>query len=136
MLSNEEEEFIRQELKYQFLGYFFEKMFFHGAVHDYRYGMFNHSKFLSCDFSDTILASTDFSNAMLVNCNFENADFRFSSLAGANIKGSKFDNCILSGTTLPDGFCSNVNEEQMEHLKKLLQAADEGSASMDGGVKE
>ena len=99
-------------------------------------GMFNHSKFLSCDFSDTILASTDFSNAMLVNCNFENADFRFSSLAGANIKGSKFDNCILSGTTLPDGFCSNVNEEQMEHLKKLLQVADEGSASMDGGVKE
>ena len=55
---------------------------------DLRYGMFNHSKFLSCDFSDTILASTDFSNAMLVNCNFENADFRFSSLAGANIKGS------------------------------------------------
>ena len=48
---------------------------------DLRYGMFNHSKFLSCNFSDTVLVSTDFSNARLTNCNFENADFRFSSLA-------------------------------------------------------
>lgn len=36
MQSNEEEEFIQQELKYQFLGYFFEKMFLCGAVYDYQ----------------------------------------------------------------------------------------------------
>lgn len=217
MVSHEEEEFIQQELKYQFLGCFFEKMFVNGAIHDYhydgkrnlyqenvnvlkcvvqiyrhiyepyvvrgkkrlewffnagsemndmeglpflfkpvfirtpvtiasdycipvagyanfnlydmkkadlRYGMFNHSKFLSCNFSDTVLVSTDFSNARLTNCNFENADFRFSSLAGANITGCRFDNCSLAGTTLPDGFCSDVQEEQMEHIKQLLQKAD------------
>ena len=32
-----EEAFILQELKYQFLGCFFEKMFIHGAVHEYHY---------------------------------------------------------------------------------------------------
>lgn len=217
MVSHEEEEFIQQELKYQFLGCFFEKMFVNGAIHDYhydgkrnlyqenvnvlkcvvqiyrhiyepyvvrgkkrlewffnagsemndmeglpflfkpvfirtpvtiasdygipvagyanfylydmkkadlRYGMFNYSKFLSCNFSDTVLVSTDFSNARLTNCNFENADFRFSSLAGANITGCRFDNCSLAGTTLPDGFCSDVQEEQMEHIKQLLQKED------------
>lgn len=91
---------------------------------DLRYGMFNHSKFLSCNFSDTVLVSTDFSNARLTNYNFENADFRFFSLAGANITGCRFDNCGLAGTTLPDGFCSDVQEEQMEHIKQLLQKAD------------
>lgn len=214
MLSHEEEDFIQQELKYQFLGYFFEKMFVHGAIDAYeydgqrslyqenlnilkctvqiyrhiyepyvvkgkkrlewffnaesemndmeglpflfrpvfirtpvtispeycipvagyanfnlfdmkkadlRYGMFQYSKFLGCDFSDTVLVSTDFSNADLRNCNFENADFRFSSLSGADITGSRFDNCCLVGTTLPDGFCSEVQEEQMAHLNGLKQ---------------
>ena len=36
-LNKKEEEFIRQELKYQFLAYFFEKMFIHGAVPSYSY---------------------------------------------------------------------------------------------------
>lgn len=72
---------------------------------------------LSCNFSDTVLASTDFSNAKLTNCNIENADFRLSSLDGANITGCRFDNCSLAGTTLPDGFCSDVQEKQMEHIK-------------------
>lgn len=217
MRYQEEDEFIKQELKYQFLGCFFEKMFIHGAIDDYhydgkrsmyqeninvlkctvqiyrhiyepyvaegkkrlewffnagsemndmeslpflfkpvfirtpvtvsedycipvagyanfnlydmkkadlRYGMFNYSKFLGCDFSDTVLVSTDFSNAILRDCNFENADFRFSSLLGADIKNSRFENCSLVGTTLPDGFCSDVQEEQMQHLQMLLQAED------------
>lgn len=213
MNFKKEEEFICQELKYQFLAYFFEKMFIHGAIPSYsydrkrnllqeninvlrcivqiyrhiyepyiqcgrkrlewffnlrsemnemealpslfepvfirtpvtisteynipvagytnfnlydmkkadlRYGMFNSSKFLSCNFSNTILVSTDFSNAVLKNCNFSNADFRFSSLHGADIKGCKFDNCNLSGTILPDGFCSEIEGEQLEHIKKFL----------------
>ena len=93
---------------------------------DLRYGMFNHSKFLSCNFSDTILVSTDFSGAVLRNCRFTNADFRHSSLAGADITGSSFENCSLSGTTLPDGLCSDVEEEQRDLLTALLQRREEG----------
>lgn len=208
-----EEEFLQLELKYQFLSYFFEKMFIHGAIREYtydgtrnlfqeninvlkcvvqiyrhiyepyvlngkkrvewfinmtselnemeglpylfkpvfirtpltissdysipvagyanfnifdmkkadlRYGMFNYSKFMKCNFSDTILVSTDFSYSDLKGCNFENADFRFSSLLGADIKGCKFDNCNLIGTTLPDGFCSNEEDEQLEHIKQFV----------------
>lgn len=37
---------------------------------DLRYEMFNYSKFLSCDFSDTILKSTDFTGAILKKCSF------------------------------------------------------------------
>lgn len=87
---------------------------------DLRYGMFNHSKFIECNFSDTILVSTDFSYSDLKGCNFENADFRFSSLLGADIKRCKFDNCNLIGTTLPDGFCSNEEDEQLEHIKHFV----------------
>ena len=165
-----EEAFILQELKYQFLGCFFEKMFIHGAVHEYhydgernlyqeninvlkcvvqiyrhiyepyvvtgkkrlewffnaasemnsveglpglfkpvfirtpltisldysipvagyanfnlydmkkadlRYGAFDHSKFLSCDFSDTILKSTDFTGAILNHCSLHFYIFLF-----------------------------------------------------------
>ena len=37
MENKVEEDFLLQELKYQFLGYFFEKMFIHGAVYNYQY---------------------------------------------------------------------------------------------------
>lgn len=87
---------------------------------DLRYGMFNHSKFLSCNFSDTILVSTDFSNSILINCNFENVDFRFSSLKDADITGFRFENCNLSGTILPDGFCSDIAEEQLKHIMQFV----------------
>ena len=207
------ENFLNKELKYNFLAYFFEKMFIHGAIHDYaydgkrslfqenvnvlkciiqifrhlyepyvrdgakkiewfldlspelgemygfpylfnaifihtpltisseycipvagyadfhiydmrkanlRYGMFSYSKIEYCDFSDTILVSTDFSHAILNHSNFENADMRNSSLLGAEIKGCKFDNCILTGTVLPDGFCSDNQEEQYEHVLQFI----------------
>jgi hypothetical protein len=85
-----------------------------------RYGMFSYSKIEYCDFSDTILVSTDFSHAILNHSNFENADMRNSSLLGAEIKGCKFDNCILTGTVLPDGFCSDNQEEQYEHVLQFI----------------
>ncbi len=204
-----EEDYILLELKYQFLGYFFEKMFIHGAIHEYRYdgerslyqeninvlkcvvqiyrhiyepyvikgkkrvewffnagsemnsveglpelfkaafvrtpltisstysipvagyanfnifdmkkadlryGMFNYSKFLSCDFSDTILKSTDFTGAILKHCSFVNADLSYSSLKEAQVVDCKFEGCNLIGTTLPDGSCFDTQEEQEEHL--------------------
>ncbi len=213
MENSKEEDFILQELEYQFLGYFFEKMFIHGAIHEYkydgkrnlyqeninvlkcivqiyrhiyepyvvntkrrikwffnaasemntlevfpgqfksvfirtpltitseynipvggyadfslydmkkadlRYGMFNYSIFINCDFSDTILRSTDFTGATLQNCHFVNADLGYSSLLDADIINCKFENCNLIGTTLPDGFCSNIQREQEEHLKSLI----------------
>lgn len=209
----EEEDFILQELKYQFLGYFFEKMFIHGAIYEYRYdgernlyqenmnvlkcvvqiyrhiyepyvvkgkkrlewffnaesemnsveglpelfkrafirtpltisssysipvagyanfnifnmkkadlryGMFSYSKFLSCDFSDTILKSTDFTGAILKQCSFVNADLSYSSLKDAQVVDCKFDGCNLLGTTLPDGTCFDTQEEQEEHLNFLM----------------
>lgn len=213
MKYKREENFLQLELKYQFLAYFFEKMFVHGAIHDYiydgrrnlfqeninvlkcvvqiyrhiyepyvisgkkrmewfvnitselsemdvlpylfkavfirtpltissdysipiagyanfniydmkkadlRYGMFNHSNFTGCNFSGTILVSTDFSYSNLKKCNFENADFRHSSLLGADIKECKFENCNLAGTTLPDGFCSDEEDVQLEHIRKFV----------------
>ena len=209
-----EEAFILQELKYQFLGCFFEKMFIHGAVHEYhydgernlyqeninvlkcvvqiyrhiyepyvvtgkkrlewffnaasemnsveglpglfkpvfirtpltisldysipvagyanfnlydmkkadlRYGAFDHSKFLSCDFSDTILKSTDFTGAILNHCSFVNADLSYSSLKDAQVVDCKFEGCNLMGTTLPDGKCFDTQTEQQEHLNALMQ---------------
>lgn len=214
MEKRTEEDFILQELKYQFLGYFFEKMFIHGAVYEYqydgernlyqeninvlkcvvqiyrhiyepyvvngkkrlewffnaasemnsvegfpglfkpvfirtpltissdysipvagyanfnlydmkkadlRYGMFNHSKFLSCDFSDTILKSTDFTDAILKQCSFVNADLSYSSLKDAQVVNCKFEGCNLIGTTLPDGSCFDTQRDQEEHLNALMQ---------------
>ncbi len=89
---------------------------------DLRYGMFNHSKFLSCDFSDTILKSTDFTGAILRGCSFVNADLSYSCLLNADIKDCKFENCTLTGTVLPDGNCFNTQQEQENHLKSLMQA--------------
>lgn len=219
MEKGTEEDFILQELKYQFLGYFFEKMFIHGAVHEYqydgernlyqeninvlkcvvqiyrhiyepyvvngkkrlewffnaasemnsveglpglfkpvfirtpltissgysipvagyanfnlydmkkadlRYGMFNYSKFLSCDFSDTILKSTDFTGAILKQCSFVNADLSYSSLKDAQVVDCKFEGCNLIGTTLPDGSCFDTQQEQEEHLYVLMREHIEG----------
>lgn len=209
-----EENFILQELKYQFLGYFFEKMFICGAVYEYqydgernlyqeninvlkcvvqiyrhiyepyvvngrkrlewffnaasemnsveglpglfkpvfirtpltispdysipvagyanfnlydmkkadlRYGAFNYSKFLSCDFSDTILKSTDFTGAILKHCSFVNADLSYSSLKDAQVEDCKFEGCNLLGTTLPDGECFDTQPEQEEHLNAFMR---------------
>lgn len=214
MENGTEENFILQELKYQFLGCFFEKMFIHGAVHEYqydgernlyqeninvlkcvvqiyrhiyepyvvkekkrlewffnvasemnfiegfpglfkpvfirtpltissdysisvagyanfnlydmkkadlRYGMFNHSKFLSCDFSDTILKSTDFTGSILKQCSFVNADLSYSSLKDAQVVDCNFEGCNLIGTILPDGSCFDTQQEQEEHLNALMQ---------------
>ena len=224
--SQTEEEFVLQELKYQFLGYFFEQMFTCGAVREYRYdgkrniwqenmnvlkcvvqiyrhiyepyvrngkrrlewffnvasemggleylaslfrsvfirtpltvtdeysipvagyanfnlydmkkadlryGMFNYSKFISCDFSDTILKSTDFTGAILKDCSFLNADLSYSSLLNAEVTGCKFENCNLVGATLPDGFCSNAQQEQEEHLRDWMQHSE---TKKYGGVRQ
>lgn len=218
MENGKEEDFILQELKYQFLGYFFEKMFIHGAIQEYkydgkrnlyqeninvlkcvvqiyrhiyepyvvsskkrlewffnaesemstveglpvlfkpvfirtpltitsdyiipvagyanfnlfdmkkadlRYGMFNYSKFLSCDFSDTILKSSDFTGAILKRCTFANVDLSYSCLKDADLTDSKFQSCNLVGTTLPDGFCSDIQQEQEDHLKLLMHQQQE-----------
>lgn len=66
------------------------------------------------------LVSTDFSYSDLKGCNFENADFSFSSLLGEDVKNCKFDNCNLIGTTLPDGFCSNEKDKQLEHIRQFV----------------
>ena len=87
---------------------------------DLRYGTFNFSKFLSCDFSDTILKSSDFTGAILKRCTFANVDLSYSCLKDADITDSKFQSCNLVGTTLPDGFCSDIQQEQEEHLRLLL----------------
>ncbi len=88
---------------------------------DLRYGMFNHAKFLSCDFSDTILKSTDFTGAILKQCSFVNADLSYSSLKDAQVVDCKFEGCNLSGTTLPDGSCFDTQQEQEEHLNVMMQ---------------
>ena len=88
---------------------------------DLRYGMFNYSKFLGCDFSDTILKSTDFTGAILKQCSFVDADFSYSSLKDAHVLECKFEGCNLIGTILPDGSCFDTQQEQEERLNALMR---------------
>lgn len=48
-------------------------------------------------------------------------DFRYLSLAGADMTGSSFENCCLSGTTIPDGFCSEMKTADFEDGKISLR---------------
>lgn len=97
MEHEEEEDFILLELKYQFLGYFFEKMFINGAVYEYQY-----------DGERNLYQENT------------NADLSYSSLKDAQVVDCIFQGCNLLGTTLPDGSCFDTQQEQEEHLNALM----------------
>lgn len=80
---------------------------------------FQGSTIVSADFSDTILCGCDFSGAILDHSDFTNADIHYASLENASLVGCNMTGADLRGTTLPDGFESGDQDEQVAHLRSL-----------------
>lgn len=58
-------------------------------------------------------------NADLTNADLHDADIHYSSLENADLTDADLRGSQLHGTELPDGFCSNNEEEQKAHLIDL-----------------
>lgn len=95
----------------------FNEMYLKGL--DLRYIGFQDSQIKNTDLSDTVLCGCDFSNAILNCSNLANADIHYASLKNASLSGCNLTGADLRGTTLPDGFVSTNQEEQVKHLKQL-----------------
>jgi len=80
---------------------------------------FQGSKIVSTDFSDAVLCGCDFSGAILDYSDFSNADIHYASLENASLVGCNMTGADLRGTTLPDGFESGDQDEQVAHLRSL-----------------
>lgn len=88
-------------------------------AHDLRNIGFQHSQIEKADFSDAILCGCDFSYAKLDGSNFSNADIHYASFENASLNYCDLIGADIRGTELPDGFVSNEQDEQVEHLKSL-----------------
>lgn len=95
----------------------FSEMYFKSC--DLRNIGFQSSQIENADFSDAILCGCDFSCAILNGSNFTNADIHFASLENASLDYCTMTGADLRGTELPDGYMSNNQDEQVEHLKSL-----------------
>lgn len=71
------------------------------------------------DFSDAVLCGCDFSGAILDHSDISNADIHYASLENASLIGCNMTGADLRGTTLPDGFESGDQDEQVAHLRAL-----------------
>ena len=80
---------------------------------------FNFSVMRNVSLSNTILCGADFSNADLYNADLTNADMHYSCLSNAKLEKCNMTGVDLRGTDLPDEYCSDVQEEQLEHLRGL-----------------
>lgn len=80
---------------------------------------FNFSVMRNVNLSNTILCGADFSNADLYNADFTNADMHYSCLSNAKLEKCNMTGVDLRGTDLPDEYCSDIQEEQLEHLRGL-----------------
>lgn len=69
--------------------------------------------------TDTILSGCDFSNADLRKADLTNADIHYASLKDAKLEGCHLTGADLRGTDLPDGSCSENQDEQVLKLKQL-----------------
>lgn len=66
------------------------------------------------------LEGSSFENADLSNADLRDADIHYSSLENANLTDADLRGSLLRGTELPDGFCSDNEEEQKAHLMDLI----------------
>lgn len=80
---------------------------------------FQSSKLSNTNFSDAILCGCDFAHAVLDDSDFTNADIHYASLQNASLSGCIMTGADLRGTELPDGFMSDDQSEQVEHMKTL-----------------
>lgn len=80
---------------------------------------FCHSLLCRANLSNTILSGCDFTNCVLTGADLTDADAHYASFLNANLENCDFSGTDLRGTDLPDGFCSNNQKEQVEHLKSL-----------------
>ena len=96
---------------------YFNNMYFKSS--DLRNIGFQHSKITDSVFADAILCGCDFSDAVLDRSDFANADIHYASLKNASLENCNMIGTDLRGTTLPDGFESFEQNEQIEHLRSL-----------------
>lgn len=80
---------------------------------------FQESVLRGAKFSNAILCGCDFSNTKLDQTDFTNADMHYSSLEKAIMTQCHMDGADLRGTKLPDGSCSEDQNEQVERMKLL-----------------
>lgn len=84
---------------------------------DLRYIGFQYSEMRNMKFNNTILTGCDFSNAVLSGTDFSNADASYTSFKDADLSFCNFTNTNLIGATLPDGYMSLNQDEQLYHLR-------------------
>ena len=96
---------------------YFRNMVFQSC--DLRNIGFQHSQIEAADFSNAVLCGCDFSYAKLDGSDFSNADIHYASFENASLNYCNLTGADIRGTELPDGFVSNEQGEQVEHLKSL-----------------
>ncbi len=95
----------------------FNSVFFDNM--DLRYVDFSNSNLEGSVFSNSIIWSASFEGCNLKKCNFKCADLTNASLLSCDMEECILDGAILVNTVLPDGFQSDVQQLQEEHLKML-----------------
>lgn len=95
----------------------FSAIDFHGC--DLRNIGFQYSNLTETNFSDTILCGCDFSDAMLNKSDFSNSDIHYACLKNAKMDGCVLTGADLRGTDLPDGSCSENQNEQIAKMESL-----------------
>lgn len=78
---------------------------------------FQYSEMRNMKFKNTILTGCDFSNAVLSGTDFSNADASYTSFRDTDLSFCNFTNTNLIGATLPDGYISLNQDEQLYHLR-------------------
>ncbi len=96
---------------------------------DLRNAGFADASLENADLSDTVLKGCDFQgaklsyavleNADLSYVNFTNANLKKCRLGGAEIRESDFANARLEGAILPDGFSSEIPNQQLAHMEEM-----------------
>lgn len=80
---------------------------------------FYNSSLRNTQLRDSIFEGSSLENTNLENADLRGADIHYSSLENSNLKKADLRNTQLHGTELPDGFCSDNEQEQKKHLSEL-----------------
>lgn len=72
-----------------------------------------------CDFQGAKLSYAELENADLHYANFTNANLKKCRLGGAEIRESNFMNARLETAVLPDGFSSEIPNQQLAHMEEM-----------------
>ena len=80
---------------------------------------FYYSSLRGAKLESSIFEGSSLENTDLRGADMREADIHFSSLENARLEEADLRGAKLKGTELPDGFCSDNEQEQREHLLGL-----------------